>query len=126
MSESKKLPGATIPTTHFGCCGQHTNHFGVGEFSISGSRPGPYPWLDVGYVFYSAPTQHQLLDADTSPFGTEGDRAKSDIRRRMSEKQAQLVTDIFLRALKDHFGVNGIPADDEIAEWRAANGYHFS
>lgn len=116
------LPGAPIRFRSVGCSGYHHNAFGVGSMDISIHREGKWPWLDVGHVYFSDPTKEQILDADTSPFGSEGERAKSDIRRRLSFKQAQLVREVMSRALSLTFECE-IPADDEIEQWRKANGF---
>lgn len=118
----KTLPGAPIRFRNISCSGYHQNAFGVGSMDISAQREGKWPWLDIGRVNFSSPTQEQLLDADTSPFGSEGDNAKSDIRRRLSFKQAQLVREVMSRALTLTFECE-FPADDEIDEWRKANGF---
>ena len=122
MSENKTLPGAPIYIKSVGSTGNHQNAFGVGSIDFSATRNGNYPWLDMGKVYFSSPSPQQLEAADAIPFGSKGDGNKSDIRRRLSFNQAQLVNDVITRAIKLTF--NGeIPADDEIDTWRAANGF---
>jgi hypothetical protein len=116
------LPGAPIRLRSVGGTGYSQNAFGVGSMGISAQREGEWPWLDIGNVYFSDPTQEQMLDAATTPFGSVGERARSDIHRRLSFKQAQLVHEVMSRALTLAFECE-IPADDEIEAWRLANGF---
>lgn len=122
MSAVATLPGAPIYIKSIGSTGHHQNATGVGSMDFSATRDGQYPWLDMGEVYFSNPTEEQMLDADTAPIDTEAGRDRSNIRRRMSFQQARLVNEVIARALKLTF--NGeIPADDEIMAWRIANGF---
>ena len=113
----KTLPGTQIPFQSICSTGSFHNAFGVGDMDISIHRPSSkYPWLDLGRINFSNPTPGQLLDAQTSPEYSEGSKALSDIHRRLSFKQANLIVNMMNIALGEAF--NGtIPADDEIDEF---------
>lgn len=113
----KTLPGAPILFKSARSTGHSTNGFGVGDMDISIHRPdSKYPWLDLGRINFASPTEQQLLDAQTSPAFSEGQKAFADINRRLSFKQAQLVRDIFIHTLEQAFR-GEIPADDEIPDF---------
>lgn len=113
----KTLHGAQIPFR--GACntGLHTDSFGVGDMHLSLHRPhAKYQWLDLGRINFSNPTPDQLLDAATAPAYSPGAKAYSDICRRPSFKQAQVISAMIIIMLNKSF--NGtIPADDEIDEF---------
>jgi hypothetical protein len=113
----KTLPGAQIPFQSICSTGFSHSAFGVGDMDISIHRPsGTYPWLDLGRINFSNPTTNQLLDAQTSPAYSEGSKALSDIHRRLSFKQANLIVNMMNVTLSKAF--NGeIPADDEVDEF---------
>lgn len=120
--ETKQLGGAIIKLEGFYFPGSHSNEWTVGAISLAAFRNTSWPNLDLGEIYYAAPTQAQALDAQTSPQFTPGNKAWSDINRRLSLKQAHLVGDIINAALKKAFHDNVIPADGDIKEWRQANG----
>jgi hypothetical protein len=113
-SSEPHLPGASIHFTNAGCCGSHENGYGVGEFSLAMHRPGQkYVWVDLGHIYYSNPTPSQLEDARTSPSFTAGSNSVSNIHRRLSRKQAQLLASRISQMINTEFS-KGIPSDDEI------------
>ena len=109
-----ELPGAVIHFSSVGSTGSSQNGFGVGDIDISIHRPGEkFPWIDLGRINYSSPTQTQYEDAETSPDMSEGRKAYVDINRRISKKQANYITFLICEMLKSE--LNGeIPADYEI------------
>lgn len=113
----KTLPGAQIPFQRSLIDGIHSDSFGVGYVSLSLHRPhAKYQWLDLGRINFSNPTPDQLLDAATSPVYSPGGKAYSDICRRLSLKQAQVISEMIISMLDKSF--NGtIPDDDEIDEF---------
>lgn len=118
MTQDKTLPGAHILFANASSTGHSKNHFGNGTMDISLHRPhSPYPWLDLGNIYYSSPTEEQLKAAEKvhkeEPYGTEA-RNHSDIRRRLSFKQAQYVNYLIREMLTEKFSKDGIPPDDEI------------
>ncbi len=119
---NKPLPGAPIRVQYVCSTGSHTNHYGVGELDISIRRPGDYPWLDVGNVFFSSPTQSQLTELNAGEDTPGKSIFRSNIPRRMSRDQAELVALVIMKELTEKF-TDGIPPDDEITEWKKAYGF---
>lgn len=112
------LPGAMITFASVCSTGSSENQYGIGDMDISLHRPGQqYPWLDLGRINFSNPTQSQYLDAETSPQFSEGRKAFADIERRLSKLQATYIVELFQEMMMKEFkGV--IPPDDEIQELR--------
>lgn len=119
---NKSLPGAPITVNYASSTGSTIDSNGLGDVDISINRPGQYPWLDVGKINFSAPTQSQLDKIEEMKDSFEKQRIKSNIARRMSRDQAELVTIVILKTLSEKFS-QGIPPDDEIEQWRKDNGY---
>jgi hypothetical protein len=71
--------------------------------------------LDIGEIYFGNPNAEQLLDADTSPFGSPGNVASVDIKRRLSFKQAQYLTALISKFLNETLA-GEIPPDHEIDE----------
>ena len=118
MSKDKTLPGAHILFAHATSTGHSQNQYGNGKMDISLQRPhSPYPWLDLGVIYYSSPTQDQLKAAEKvhkeEPHGPEACNY-SDIHRRLSFKQAQYINYLIREMLMEKFNKDGIPSDDEI------------
>ena len=123
----KTIPGAPVPYRAVLSSGHSTNGYGVGDIDISLHTPqSKYNWRDIARVNFSSPTEQQFLDAQTSPEFTEGHKAFSNINRRLSFKQAQLVTNMFILTLEKAFH-GEIPADDEIGDffeqWKKEQNY---
>lgn len=116
INESDKiLPGAMIRFKSAGSNGSHENIYGVGEISLALHRPdAEYKWVDLGSIYYSAPTPEQYLDAETSPQFSEGNKAHSDINRRLSKKQAMFMVMKIREMIARQFSDGVIPPDDEI------------
>lgn len=113
--QSKCLPGAMIRFKSACSNGSHENIYGVGELSLALHRPDAvYKWVDLGCIYYSAPTPEQYLDAETSPQFSEGYKAHSDIHRRLSKKQAEFMVMKINEMIARQFSDAVIPSDDEI------------
>ena len=120
MTKSKNLPGVHIRFAHATSTGHFQNQYGNGKMDLSLHRPhSPYPWLDLGLIYYSAPTAEQLKAiekvCEEDPYGPEAHN-RSDVHRRLSFKQAEYVNYLILEMLTEKFGKDGIPCDDEIDE----------
>lgn len=111
---SNELPGATILFKTSTCTGYNQNSFGNGSMDISLHRPDyKFNWVDIGHIYFSRPTPEQVLDAETSPSGSDGQKAYGDMNRRLSFKQANYINLLIQDMLMKEF--NGIiPPDDEI------------
>lgn len=123
----KTLPGAPVSYRNVASTGWSMNSYGVGDIDISLHAPdGKYKWRDIARVQFASPTEQQLLDAQTSPEFTEGRKALSNINRRLSFKQAQLIKSMFILTLEKAFQ-GEIPADDEIGDffeqWKKERNY---
>lgn len=120
MSQDKTLQGAHILFAHATSTGHTQNQYGNGKMDLSLHRPhSPYPWLDLGVIYYSAPTAEQLKAiekiCEEDPYGAEAHN-RSDVCRRLSFKQAEYVNYLIREMLTEKFGKDGIPCDDEIVE----------
>lgn len=120
MSQDKTLPGAHIRFTHASSTGHSQNQYGNGRIDLSLHRPhSPYPWLDLGLIYYSSPNEEQMKAAEKvhkeEPYGPEA-RNQSDIHRRLSFKQAEYINYLIREMLTEKFSKEGIPCDDEIDE----------
>lgn len=117
-----RLPGAMIMFATTSCTGSSEDQYGVGDMDLSLYRPGQkYPWIDLGRINYSHPTQSQYLAAENSEQQSTGwsghdcRMAYSNIHRRVSKKQAEYINMLIREMLMKEFaGV--IPPDDEIVE----------
>lgn len=121
----KTLPGAVVSYRSVSSTGYSVNSHGVGDIDISLHTPeDKYKWKDIARVNFASPTEQQLLDAETSPEFTEGRKAFGDINRRLSFKQAQLISSMIIMTLENAFR-GEIPADDEIGDffdrWKEQN-----
>lgn len=120
MSQDKTLQGAHIRFAHATSTGYTQNQYGNGKMDLSLHRPhSPYPWLDLGAIYYSAPTAEQLKAiekvCEEDPYGSEAHN-RSDVNRRLSFKQAEYINYLIREMLTEKFGKDGIPCDDEIVE----------
>lgn len=118
LEETKdpRLPGAMIMFSAALSTGSTENEYGVGDMDISLHRPGnKYPWIDLGRINFSNPTQKQYLDAEISDYGTDGRKAFLNINRRVSKIQAEYIALLIREMLMKEFN-GAIPPDDEIQD----------
>lgn len=109
--------GAAIPFTSVSYPGSSENEFGIGSMSVSLSRPGTYPWVDLLRVSYADPSPDKMADMESvAPFAP-GWHARSDVNRRLSKKQAEYIGRLIGKMLIEEFSKDGelcIPSDSEI------------
>ena len=110
-----ELPGSLVKFQTACSTGSYENTFGVGSILLDLHRPNnDYKWIDLGEIFYSAPSLSKYEDAKTSPPFSEGEIAFGDIKRRLSKKQALLIVKKINEMIMREFP-NGIPPDAQIS-----------
>lgn len=106
------VDGGSIQFSRTGSSGFFQNPYGVGDISLDLTRSdGEWRYIDLGCIYFAAPTADQVLDASLET------KNISDIKRRLSKKQADLVTEVILKAIDTTFK-GGIPADENIDQFR--------
>ncbi len=116
-----QMPGYPVGFKHLSSGGLCQGRFGQGHVGFAAVRMNPGPQqmhLDLGHIFYSNPTEEDLLEAATTPWKEHADSmAASNINRRLSLIQAQFLASEICKFLDDKFeGV--IPSDEEIKALR--------